>query len=285
MARSGRPGATVRVRVQESIDERVTAHEDQLATEEPLEIRLTWPGAPAQRVVVTMRTPGADFELAAGLLFGEGLIDGDGHVRSVSYCTDPSLSFEQHYNVVTVALRRPPRMSPAARFSQVSAACGVCGKQSLDDLDTAGMAPVRSTVLVEPEVVTELPTRLRAGQAVFASTGGLHAAGVYDFAGAELVVREDIGRHNVVDKVVGHALLAGRPSLAEHLLCVSGRIGFEIVQKAVAAQLAMIVAVGAPSSLAVQTAQRFGVTLAGFVRDGRFVLYAEPGRVRTGRPV
>ena len=268
--------------MQESVGARVLAHEDQLATEEPLEIRLAGPGEPAQRVVVTMRTPGADFELAVGLLFGEGLIDGDGHVRSVSYCTDPSLRLEQHYNVVTVALRRPPRMSPAARFAHVSGACGVCGKQSLDDLDTAGLAPVRSTVIVEPDVLSELPTRLRAGQAVFASTGGLHAAGLYDAAGVEVVVREDIGRHNAVDKVVGHALLAERSSLADHLLCVSGRIGFEIVQKAVAAQVAVIVAVGAPSSLAVQTARRFGVTLAGFVRDGRFVLYAEPGRVRTG---
>jgi FdhD protein len=274
-----RPGPSQRTRVWEFVDGKLRVREDQLATEEPLEIRLGWPGSPARRVVVTMRTPGADFELAAGFLSGEGLIAGSAHLRSVRYCLDPSVGREQQYNVVTVTLERPPLSDLASRYSAMSAACGVCGKQSLDDLATAGLEAVGGSARFVPSMLASLPDQLREQQAVFGRTGGLHAAAIHAPDGRLVVAREDVGRHNAVDKAVGHALLTGRAPLQDHLLCVSGRVGFEIVQKAVAARVAAIVAVGAPSSLAVQTAERFGVTLAGFARAGRFVVYTGEQRV------
>jgi FdhD protein len=274
-----RPGPSQRTQVSEFADGAIRVREDQLVTEEPLEIRLGWPGSAARRVVVTMRTPGADFELAAGFLSGEGLIAGSGHLSSVRYCLDPSLGLEQQYNVVTVTLEQPPLSDLVPRYSAMSAACGVCGKQSLDDLATAGLKPVEGSARFSPRMLAALPDQLREQQAVFGRTGGLHAAAIHTADGQLVVAREDVGRHNAVDKAVGHGLLTGRGPLADHLLCVSGRVGFEIVQKAVAARLAAIVAVGAPSSLAVQTAERFGVTLAGFVRAGRFVVYTGAHRV------
>jgi FdhD protein len=262
-------------------------HEDRLATEEPLEIRVTWPGAPARRVSVTMRTPGHDFELAAGFLAAERVITGAGDFHTVAYCTDNTLSREEEFNVVTAELTRAPRHDPAERFSGTGAgsACGVCGKQSIDDVLSCGHAADQPLArqwdgfTVPWDVAVSLPDRLREAQRVFARTGGLHAAGLFEADGTPVVVREDIGRHNTVDKVVGARLLAGeRPGLP--LLCVSGRIGFELVQKAVNAGVAVIVAVGAPSSLAVQLARTAGLCVVGFARDQRCVVYAEPDRVR-----
>jgi FdhD protein len=273
-----RPGPSTRVRVVEYDDGQISRHEDRLATEEPLEIRLCWPGHAAERVVVTMRTPGADFELAAGFLFAEGLIDPHEHVETVAYCVDRALNEDQEYNVVTVTLRSPPLRTMSSRYAQMSAACGVCGKQTLDDLGDAGLRPVPSQVTISPAVISALPHRLREHQAVFGRTGGLHAAGIFDSDGHPVVVREDVGRHNAVDKAVGHAVLRGG-TLAGCVLCVSGRVGFEIVQKAVAAGVAVVVAVGAPSSLAVDLARRFDCTVIGFARSGRFVLYSGAQRV------
>jgi FdhD protein len=286
---SRRPGPSTRVRVSEVRTGDTTAvlrHEDRLATEEPLEIRLAWPGRPAQRVAVTMRTPGHDFELATGFLFGEGVLADAEDLRKVAYCTDVTLAPEQEFNVVTVELGRPPRQEPAARYAGLagaSSACGVCGTESIDDV--LALCDLRSTsssrwadLRIDPAVLLGLPDRLREEQRVFDSTGGLHAAGLFDESGAPYVVREDIGRHNAVDKVVGARLLAGR-SPAVPLLCVSGRIGFEIVQKATVADIGVLAAVGAPSSLAVQLAQRSGLCTAGFVRGGRFVVYSGVGRV------
>jgi FdhD protein len=262
----------------------VRRHEDRLATEEPLEIRLAWPGRPAQRVAVTMRTPGHDFELATGFLYGEGVLAGADDLRTVAYCTDVTLSPEQQYNVVTVDLDRPPRRAPAERYAGLSAAssaCGVCGTESIDDV--LALCDVRhsdrwSTLRVPHDVLLALPDRLRAEQRVFDSTGGLHAAGLFSADGAPYVVREDIGRHNAVDKVVGARVLAGS-SPASPLLCVSGRIGFEIVQKAVVADIGVLAAVGAPSSLAVDLATRAGLCTAGFVKNRRFVVYSGAERL------
>ena len=287
MSRSRRPGPSTRVWVAEVTvgpEGSVRRHEDRLATEEPLEVRLSWPGRPARRVAVTMRTPGHDFELAAGFLHGEGVLTSADDLRRVAYCTDVDLSPEQEFNVVTVDLDRVPLRPPAERYAGLSAAssaCGVCGTESIDDV--LGRCDVHLQQRWDGEVfpldvVAALPDRLREAQRVFDSTGGLHAAGLFDAAGAPLVVREDVGRHNAVDKVVGARVLAGQ-SPGVPLLCVSGRIGFEIVQKAVAAGIGVLAAVGAPSSLAVDLATRAGLTTVGFVRGGRCVVYSTPARV------
>lgn len=283
MTSAPRPGPSVRARVHEHREGRVVRRSDRLATEEPLEIRCAWPGAPAFRVSVTMRTPGSDFELAAGFLFGEGTLSGHDALSRVAYCTDRSLPVGQEHNVVTVSLRSAPGRAPAARYdgpTAGSSACGVCGSQSIDDVLalTEVRAPAPEHPLVPADVLHALPERLRAAQRVFDSTGGLHAAGLFTAAGDPLVVREDIGRHNAVDKVVGARLLAGEPT-AVPVLVVSGRIGFEIVQKAVAARIGLLAAVGAPSSLAVDLAARAGLGLVGFLRDNRFVTYASADRI------
>ncbi len=288
MARTRRPGPSTRVRVHEVSTAAgpagVRRHEDRLATEEPLEVRLAWPGRPAARVAVTMRTPGHDFELATGFLFGEGVLRSSADLRTVSYCSDVALSPEQEFNVVTVELDRPPRRAPAERYgglSAASSACGVCGTESIDDVLALGdvhASPRWKDLRVHPDVLQGLPGTLRSAQRVFETTGALHAAGLFDEDGAPLVVREDIGRHNAVDKVVGARLLAGH-SPAVPVLCVSGRIGFEIVQKAVVADIGVLAAVGAPSSLAVDLATRAGLCTAGFVRGERHIVYSAPERL------
>jgi FdhD protein len=263
--------------------------EDRLATEEPLEIRLAWPERPAERLTITMRTPGHDFELATGFLFGEGLIASADHLHRVAYCTDRTLTSEQEYNVVTVELARPPLRDPGGRYdgpTAGSSACGVCGKQSVDEvvesvrasLPHAGTTRRRVGEHVPAEVIATLPRRLREAQTVFDSTGGLHAAALFDAEGNAVVVREDVGRHNAVDKVVGSRVLADLDT-GHAVLCVSGRIGFELVQKAVAAGVDVIAAVGAPSSLAVELAERAGLCAVGFVREDRFVVYTQPDRI------
>jgi len=224
-----------------------------------------------------MRTPGHDFALAVGLIHGEGLIDGIAALDRVMYCTDQELTPQQAYNVVTVSLGQPPRRWPE-RVLTTTAACGVCGAQSLDDVAQLAGAPITTATTVTAATLQSLPDRLREHQRVFASTGGLHAAGAFTPSGAPLVVREDVGRHNAVDKVVGSALMDGTP-LADAVLCVSGRVGFEIVQKAATARMPMLVAVGAPSSLAVDLARQCGVTVVGFVRGDRMVAYSHAERL------
>jgi FdhD protein len=276
-----RPGPSVRVRVREYADGRLTSHEDRLATEEPLEIRLAWPGRPAHRVGVTMRTPGQDFELAAGMLHAEGLLTAEA-LQTVAYCTDVQLAPEQEFNVVTVTLAAPPANQAAARADTVTSAasaCGVCGTESIDDV--LRLTEVRSrpsTDQVSGRVLRELPGKLREHQRIFRSTGGLHAAALFDAHGELLVLREDIGRHNAVDKVYGARILAGLPT-SSAVLCVSGRIGFEIVQKAVAGGAGVLAAIGAPSSLAVRLAEEAGLGVVGFLSAHRFVVYAGSDRV------
>ncbi len=267
-----RPGPTVRARVREVRGDEHVTHEDRLATEEPLEIRLAWPGVAAQRLAVTMRTPGHDFELAAGWLVHEQIVPADG-IASIQYCTDVELSEHEEFNVVTVTSAVVPGRLPQARA--ISSACGVCGTESIEE--ALRDAPARDAdLVVDLDLIRGLPDQLLASQPGFARTGGLHAAGLFDADGQVLVVREDVGRHNAVDKVVGSRVLAGEP--VPPVLVLSGRVGFELVQKAVVAGIAVVVAVGAPTSLAVDLAERAGVGLVGFTRSDRCVVYAGAGR-------
>jgi FdhD protein len=269
-----RIGPISRLRVAESTsagDDVV--REDHVVAEEPLEIRVSWPGADPRRAWVTMRTPGSDFELAAGWAFHEGLVGAD-DLAEVAYCTDEDLSPEQEFNVVTLRSAVPVDLGHRHdTLSTGSSACGVCGKDSIE----AALTTVRGTRWdgppPQPDVVRRLPDRLREEQSVFARTGGVHAAGLFTAAGERLVVREDVGRHNAVDKVSGARLLAGEP-VADAYLVVSGRAGFELVQKAVAAGMGALVAVGAPSSLGVHLAREAGLGLFGFTRAERTVRYA-----------
>ena len=272
-----RPGPSRRVRVTEWRGDTVTRHDDRLVTEEPLEIRVCWPGAPPRRFSVTMRTPGHDFALAVGLVHGEGLIDDMDAVDRVMYCTDQDLTPQQAYNVVTLSLRQPPVRWPE-RVLTTTAACGVCGAQSLDDVARVAGPPITAATTVSAETLRSLPDRLREHQRVFASTGGLHAAGAFTPSGTALVVREDVGRHNAVDKVVGSALMDGSP-LGDAVRCVSGRVGLEIVQKAATARIPVLAAGRAPSSLAVDLARQTGITVVGFVRGDRMVAYSHPERL------
>jgi FdhD protein len=245
-----------------------------------MEIRVEGPGQDPVSVAVTMRTPGADFELAVGFLFTEGLIRHRDDVRAVSYCEDLDAA-EQHYNVVTVNLARSFDRDLLARNFYANSSCGICGKASLDHVEVQCRA-VGSGPRTTNEVIEGLPGELRRAQKVFEQTGGLHAAGLFAPAGELLSLREDIGRHNAVDKIVGEAFLAGDLPLSDRILLVSGRASFEIVQKAAVAGIAIVAAVSAPSSLAVDLAERLGQTVVGFVRDGRFNVYSHPGRIGLG---
>lgn len=277
--RPRRPGPSVRVRVTEVGAGTAREREDRLATEEPLEIRLTWPGRPAERVWVTMRTPGNDFELAAGWVVHEGLApvtdnSTAGGIRGVAYCTDTTLAPQQEFNVVTLTLDAAPATMPHQHdaISAGSSACGVCGKDSVDAALAGHPAGPWTGALPSDDVVRALPDRLREHQPLFSRTGGVHAAGLATAAGDLLVVREDVGRHNAVDKVTGARVLAGSPT-AEACLVVSGRAGFELVQKALAAGIGSLVSVGAPTSLAVDLARRGGLVVYGFTRSERAVRY------------
>ncbi|WP_031170911.1 formate dehydrogenase accessory sulfurtransferase FdhD [Streptosporangium roseum] len=275
-----RPGPTTRARVRQVTAGVVREHRDDLATEEPLEIRIQ-AGEARRTVAITMRTPGADFELAAGFLYGEGVI-APGDLSSIAYCTDTDVAPEARYNTVTVRLRggRLPDLPALDRHFMTSSACGVCGTASLDALrGRCSPLPAQEDLRVSPEILYGLPHRLREGQGVFGKTGGLHAAGLFTFAGELLAIREDVGRHNAVDKLVGWALMNGRLPLGGHILMVSGRSSYEIMQKALAAGVPVVCAVSAPSSLAVDLAREFGMTLVGFLRDERFNLYSSPERV------
>jgi FdhD protein len=238
---------------------------DTVAVEEPLEVRVD--GAP---LAVTMRTPGHDEELALGFLFGEGLIDGP---------REAGPNAELAANTIEVA-GPLTRELPARRFYTTSS-CGVCGKGAIEELAVHARALAPGPLLAR-ELVAGLPERLV--QPGFARTGGLHATGLFDAAGELLCVREDVGRHNAMDKVIGWALLEGRVPLAEGLLCVSGRLSFELVQKALVAGAPLLVGVGAPTSLAVELAREHGMTLCGFARGGRVNVYAGERRVAPRRP-
>jgi FdhD protein len=275
-----RPGPTTRARIRELNGRTARERRDNLATEEPLEIRLVGLGGARKTVAITMRTPGHDFELAAGFLHGEGLA-GPGEIASIAYCTDEDLPPEERYNTVTVRLRGPiPDLPALERHFVTSSACGVCGSASLDRLHERCAPLPPGGPPIDPEVLYGLPDALRAGQGVFGKTGGLHAAGLFTADGALLAVREDVGRHNAVDKLVGWSAMNDRLPLAGHVLMVSGRAGYEIMQKALAAGVPVVCAVSAPSSLAVDLATEFGLTLVGFLRGERCNVYAGHERIR-----
>ena len=276
-----RPGSTTPVQVTVVEDGGARVRPDQLATEEPMEIRVAG-GGERRIVAVTMRTPGADFELAAGFLFSEGVVAGREGIRSIRYCLDRDVEPDQRYNVVTVEVAGPalPGLETMERHFVTSSACGVCGKASLEALQLRA-GPVAGGPQVRAGTLHRLPEELRRAQGVFSSTGGLHAAGLFTSEGELVAAREDVGRHNAVDKLLGWALLEGRLPLSEHVLVVSGRSSYEILQKAVTAGVPVVCSVSAPSSLAVEVARAFGVTLVGFLRHGRFNVYAGEARIPT----
>jgi len=242
--------------------------QDLLAVEDPLEIRLG-----EKTISITMRTPGHDPELAAGFLFTEGILEGTHQIREIQHSK----------NSITVRLNPDVEVDfeRLQRNFYTTSSCGVCGKASIEALRMQG-CPVlpRSSAAIQAAVIHRLPQVQRDEQAVFARTGGLHAAALFDFQGNLILLREDVGRHNAVDKLIGAEMLAGRTPLADKLLLVSGRASFELTQKALMAGIPILAAVGAPSSLAVETAQRFNMTLLGFVRDSRFNIYSGAERIQ-----
>jgi FdhD protein len=264
---------TIRIR-----DGAVSTRPDTLVAEEPLEIRLN--GKP---LAITMRTPGDDFALAAGFLVSEGVIGAAAEVRNIVYCAGATDDGANTYNVVDVQLAPgvPVPDITLERNVYTTSSCGLCGKASLDAVRTTTRFPIADTppVRVEPALLARLPDRLRAAQRVFDRTGGLHAAALFSEEGELLDIREDVGRHNAVDKLVGRALQEGRLPLSRVILLVSGRASFELAQKAVMAGIPVLAAVSAPSSLAVDLAAETGLTLVGFLRGANMNVYAGDERI------
>lgn len=250
---------------------------DMVAGEEPLEIRVG-----GESLTVTMRTAGNDIELVHGFLHAEGIIAEAADVTVMRYCDGLDDEGRNTYNVLDVQLARPTpeRLSAATRGFVTSSSCGVCGKASIDALRTRTRYPLLPVPTFDPAVVMSAPDRLRAGQKAFGVTGGIHGAGLLSPDGSLRTIREDIGRHNAVDKVIGAALLAGRLPLSGEALVTSSRASFELVQKAAMAGIGMLIAVSAPSSLAVELASQTGMTLIGFTRSNGFNVYAGADRVR-----
>lgn len=286
---SARPrvGNKVKVRRLEVRQNQARWVSDELAVEEPLELRLV-AGNERKTVAVTLRTPGNDFELAAGFLFGEGVIQQRSEIRRIAYCVDEEAAFfrgdrrvDQRYNIVNVELRSEvlPELPALERHFFTTSACGLCGKASIESLSARGLSPVSGDSTISAKVLRELPEKLRKAQQLFDLTGGLHAAALFDLEGNLIALREDIGRHNAMDKLVGWALLEGKLPLAQCIVVVSGRASFELVQKALAAGIPIFASVSAPSNLAVDLAASFGMTLAGFLRGERFNVYAHPERI------
>jgi FdhD protein len=251
---------------------------DHVATEEPLEVRLIQEGG-TRTVAVTMRTPGDDAELAVGFLFAEGILSHRDQVRRAGLCTGPDPGCA---NIVEVELAEgvpQPELAGLDRHFFSTSACGVCGKAGLDALRLRVPRAIPPGPEIPAEVIAALPVRLREAQGLFDSTGGLHAAALFDAAGRLLAAREDVGRHNALDKLVGWAFREGRLPLHEHLVMVSGRSSYEILQKCLVAGVPIVCAVSAPSSLAVELAERFGITLIGFLRGDRFNVYSGAERI------
>ena len=276
-----RRGSKTKTRVRIVENGRARLKSDTLATEEPMEIRLLT-GGKTQTVAVTMRTPGADFELAAGFLYGEGIVGSSEEILKISYCVDPEVDAEQQYNIVNVELRgnREYDLRSLERHFYTTSACGVCGKASLEQLEIRGCPVIPPGPVVSAETITSLPDKLRETQNLFDSTGGLHAAALFDAEGNLVALREDVGRHNATDKLVGWALLEGKLPVSDHIVMVSGRSSFEILQKSLTAGAPIICAISAPSSLAVDVAREFGMTLVGFLRGERFNVYTGFERIK-----
>lgn len=252
---------------------------DLVAAEEPLEMRVTVEESGRRvkhSVAVTMRTPGNDFELTAGFFLSEGIVASREAIWNIAYCQEAD-----EPNVVEVHLAPGATFDPS-RFSRnvyTTSSCGICGKTSIDLVRAVCPARPVGRERIAPEVLTRLPETLRQAQATFSRTGGLHAAGLFDAAGRLLLQHEDVGRHNALDKLIGTLLLDGALPASDRVLLVSGRASFELVQKALAAGIPVLAAVGAPSSLAVELARELGLTLVGFLRDGRFNVYSGEERI------
>ena len=284
MIDSPRPGLTSTAHVRAIDGDAARETSDELATEEPLEIRLLASGQ-TRSVAVTMRTPGNDFELAAGFLYSEGIIRGPQDIAGITYCIDPGVDEAQRYNIVHVALA-PGTPAPQERLERhftMNSACGVCGKATIEALQTRA-EPISDDVRIPFDLVASLPQKMRGAQRVFASTGGLHASALFDRSGEPLILREDVGRHNALDKIVGWALLNAKLPLSGCVVLVSGRASFELLQKSIVARIPIVCAVSAPSSLAVELAKTFDVTLLGFVRERRANIYAGKKRIIEERP-
>ena len=261
---------------------------DVLAVEEPLEIRIRFPDGAHKAVSITMRTPGEDGELAAGFLFTEGIITSPDQIKQIRHCGlkigngNGSLDRASALNSNTIRVDLNDvldiDLKRLERNFYTTSSCGVCGKASIQALAT-GVKPTVSEIEVTADVMHSLPQKLREAQAVFETTGGLHASALFSADGALNIVREDVGRHNALDKVIGAKFMNGETPLSDTILLVSGRASFELVQKALMAGIPILAAVGAPSSLAVELAREYGVTLIGFVRDERFNIYCGGNRI------
>lgn len=252
---------------------------DRVAVEEPMEVRVN--GEP---FAVIMRTPGADRDLAAGFLLAEDVIRGVDEIGAIEYCADPAVEGRENIVNVTVLGEAVARLDVRLgdrRQVMMTASCGLCGRRTIESL-RARVSRVRGAWTVPAGVITSLPATLREAQSVFESTGGLHAAGLFDRQGALQLSAEDVGRHNAVDKITGRTLLGGQHPLDDRLLLVSGRTSFELVQKALLAGVPLIAAVSAPSSLAIDLAEQSGITLCGFVRGNTFNIYSHPKRISHG---
>jgi FdhD protein len=247
---------------------------DDLVGEEPLEIRV---GDAA--LAVTMRTPGDDFELAAGFLFTEGVLSSAAQIVRIAYGRGPDGAVSGNVVDVTLNGGLVPDIERLERHFVVASSCGICGRASIDAARARGLAPPTGNLRIAPDLLCRLPQQLRSAQQLFGRTGALHGAALFNADGALLVVREDVGRHNAVDKLVGHAMRQTELPLSDRILLISGRGGFEIIQKAVVAGVPFVACVSAPSSLAVQLAREMGLTLVGFLRDRRFVVYSGEARV------
>ena len=277
---SPRPGRTASVRIATFEGAEQHQRNDEVATEEPLELRLV-AGNRTQTLAVTMRTPGHDFELAAGFVLNERILRDPRTIAQISYCIDPAVDAEQRYNIVNVRIDADalPDMTRFERHFAMTSACGVCGRANLDELRDLGVEPLSDKLRIQIERLYELPERMRAAQRIFASTGGLHAAALFDERGELQAVREDIGRHNALDKLVGWGSMTNRLPFSDTILCVSGRAGYEILQKAAVAGIPIVCAVSAPSSLAVELACEFNITLVGFLRGTRANIYSASERI------
>ena len=251
--------------------------EDSLVVEEPLEIRVG-----GQSLIVVMRTPGHDFDLAAGFLYTEGLITSSDDIGTIAYCETEDIEEPNLQNIINVHLTNGQVLEEQEGWQRnfhANASCGLCGKMTIESVKQE-IPPIASEVQIDSNVFYTLNDRLRSAQSVFEATGGLHAAGLFDERGELQIIREDVGRHNAVDKLIGQALLVEQLPLDRHILMVSGRASFEIIQKALFARIPVIVAVSAASSLAVELAQEGKITLIGFMRGKGMTVYSYPDRIR-----